>query len=78
MDRVLATSSAAIKVLGYIDTGYFGGTSPARTTRLWQTDVNSCTAQIEKDVNTRYTLYGSNGLAGIFFDDGQTVCGTSN
>ena len=71
-------AAAGIKVLGYVDTGYFGGTSPARTTRLGQTDVNSWTAQVEEDVNTWYNLYGSNGLAGIFFDDGQNVCGTSN
>ena len=71
-------SWAGIKVLGYVDTGYFGGTSPARTTRLGQTDVNSWIAQIEEDVNTWYSLYGSDGLAGIFFDDGQNVCGTNN
>ena len=68
---------AGIKVLGYVDTGYFGGSSPARTTRLGQTDVNSWTTQIEQDVNTWYSLYGSS-LDGIFFDDGQNVCGTNN
>lgn len=71
-------SQAGIKVLGYVDTGYFGSSQPARLTRLGQTDVNSWTTQIEQDVNTWYSLYGSAGLGGIFFDDGQNVCGTNN
>jgi glycerophosphoryl diester phosphodiesterase/chitodextrinase len=69
--------NAGIKVLGYVDTGYFGGTTPARTTRLGQTDAASWTSQIEQDVNTWYSLYGSS-IDGIFFDDGQNVCGTNN
>ncbi len=75
---IAATHNAGTKVLGYVDTGYFGGTSPARTTRLNQADVNSWTTQIEQDVDAWYSLYGSAGIDGIFFDDGQNVCGANN
>ena len=75
---IQSAQQAGVKVLGYVDTGYFGGSSPARLTRLGQSDANSWTAQIEQDVDTWYNLYGTNGLGGIFFDDGQNVCGTNN
>lgn len=70
--------NAGVKVLGYVDTGYFGAAPSLRQTRLGQTDVNSWTTQIEQDVNTWYSFYGADGLDGIFFDDGQNVCGTNN
>lgn len=75
---VAVVHESGTRVLGYVDTGYFGGTSPARTTRLNQTDSADWTTQIEQDVDAWYALYGSNGIDGIFFDDGQNVCSDSN
>lgn len=75
---IAVVHESGTKVLGYVDTGYFGGTSPARTTRLNQTDTADWTTQIEQDVDAWYALYGTNGIDGIFFDDGQNVCGNSN
>ena len=72
------THNAGTKVLGYVDTGYFGASPNSRQTRLGQTDVNSWTTQIEQDINTWYSFYGADGLDGIFLDDAQNVCGTSN
>jgi chitodextrinase len=71
-------NNAGVKVLGYVDTGYFGAAPNSRQTRLGQTDVNSWTTQIEQDVNTWYSFYGADGLSGILFDDVQNVCGTNN
>jgi RHS repeat-associated protein len=61
-----------VKVLGYVDTGYFGTTG--RTTRLGSTAIADWTSQIEEDVNSWYAFYGQY-LSGIFFDDAQNVCG---
>jgi chitodextrinase len=68
--------AAGIKVLGYVDSGYFGTTSPAVKTRLGASDVASWRSQIEHDINAWYTFYGASGLDGIFFDEGQNACGT--
>jgi chitodextrinase len=70
---IQASSAAGIKVLGYVRTGYFGTTG--FTTRLGQSDIASWLAQIEQDVNAWYSFYGSDGLAGIFFDEAQNACG---
>jgi spherulation-specific family 4 protein len=64
---------AGVKVIGYVDTGYFGTTG--RTTRDGQTSAAAWTAQIESDVDSWYSWYGGAGLAGIFFDDGLNDCG---
>jgi chitodextrinase len=64
--------NAGVKVLGYVDTGYFGTTG--RLTRLRDTSTAAWLAQIEIDVNAWYQLYGSN-IDGIFFDDALNTCG---
>ncbi|MET9218429.1 spherulation-specific family 4 protein [Streptomyces sp. NPDC003300] len=73
---VSAAAGAGAKVLGYVDTGYFGTTG--RTTRGGQTSVAAWTAQINADVANWYSWYGSSGLAGIFFDDALGDCGSGN
>jgi chitodextrinase len=75
-NAVQAASSAGVKVIGYVDTGYFGTTG--RTTRGGQTTTAAWTAQVESDVDNWYSWYGGYGLAGIFFDDGLNDCGTNN
>lgn len=67
--------AAGTTVLGYVDTGYFGYSSPARTTRTGETTAEAWTAQVEADVDTWYELYGDS-VDGIFFDDSLAVCGT--
>lgn len=73
---IQAAHNAGIKVLGYVDTGYFGTTG--LTTRLLQSGTEPWRSQIQHDINTWYQFYGSYGLDGIFFDQGQNACGTSN
>jgi len=63
------------KVLGYVDTGYFGTTG--LRTRLGSTSEADWTSQIEQDVNAWYAFYGS-GIDGIFFDEGQDACGPTS
>ncbi len=63
---------AGIKVLGYVDTGYFGGTG--MRTRLGSTRPEDWLSQAQQDINSWYELYGDD-LGGIFFDDGQNACG---
>ncbi|MBO0813157.1 MAG: hypothetical protein J2P23_14090, partial [Microlunatus sp.] len=63
-----------VKVLGYVDTGYLGGSDPVRTTRLGDTDPTSWMVQAEQDVDHWYSFYGSS-IDGIFFDDGMNTCG---
>jgi Spherulation-specific family 4 len=75
-NAVQTAANSGVKVIGYVDTGYFGTTG--RTTRGGQTSASAWTAQIEGDVTDWYNWYGSYGLAGIFFDDAQNVCGTNN
>jgi Fibronectin type III domain len=62
------------KVLGYVDTGYFGASTPARATTLGDTDATSWTVQAQQDVNRWYSFYGSS-IDGIFMDDGMNTCG---
>jgi Spherulation-specific family 4 len=71
--------------LGYVDTGYLGvdfgpgsaATRPdgpgggRRTVAAW-------TAQIEQDADAWYSLYGPDGLRGIFLDRTTAVCGPDN
>jgi len=66
-----------VKVLGYVDTGYWGSTSPARLTRLGESTATAWLVQAEQDINRWYSLYGAS-MDGIFFDDGQNVCGPTS
>jgi hypothetical protein len=71
-NAIRAAADAGVRVIGYVDTGYFGTTG--RTTRTGQTTTAAWTSQSEGDVATWYSLYGSYGLGGIFFDDGLADC----
>ena len=75
-NAIQAASSAGVRVIGYVDTGYFGTTG--RTTRGGQTTTSAWTTQAEGDVDNWYSWYGSYGLSGIFFDDALNDCGTNN
>ena len=68
--------AAGVKVLGYVDTGYFG-TADGRLTRLGGAGIGDWLDQAESDVNQWYKLYGSD-IGGIFFDDALNTCGTGN
>jgi hypothetical protein len=70
---ISAAHATGNKVLGYVDTGYFGTTG--NKTRLGATDIASWRTQIEHDINAWYLFYGSS-IDGIFFDQAQNVCGT--
>ncbi len=62
------------RVLGYIDSGYFGASVPARTTVLGDTDATSWLVQAQQDADRWYEFYGSS-IDGIFVDDGLNTCG---
>ncbi|KAF1808040.1 hypothetical protein P152DRAFT_425554 [Eremomyces bilateralis CBS 781.70] len=73
------------KVIGYVRTGYLGlATSDDPKfepfeTRLGSRTVEDWVAQIERDVDLWYKLYGADKIGGIFFDEGWNQCGdTSN
>ncbi len=72
-----ATHNHGTKVLGYVDTGYFGFTTPARQTVLGDTDATAWLVQAEQDINRWYQYYGGS-IDGIFFDDAQNVCGPTS
>ncbi|MBO0731977.1 MAG: fibronectin type III domain-containing protein, partial [Acidimicrobiaceae bacterium] len=75
---IAAAHAHGEKVLGYVDTGYLGQTTPPRLTGLGDTDETSWTVQAEQDVDRWYAFYGSD-IDGIFFDDVLNTCGpTSN
>jgi chitodextrinase len=67
-----ATHGSGAKVIGYVDTGYFGFTG--RRTASGSTDSLAWLTQAELDVDRWYSFYGSS-LDGIFFDDVENVCG---
>ncbi|MFC4116698.1 spherulation-specific family 4 protein [Nonomuraea zeae] len=70
-----AAHAAGIKVIGYVDTGYFGTTGrPENRTRLGSLAVEDWRAQIQSDINKWYQFYGSS-IDGIFFDQAQNACG---
>ena len=69
-----AAHAHGTKVLGYVDTGYFGASTPARSTVLGDTDATSWTVQAQQDINRWYSFYGSS-IDGIFMDDGMNTCG---
>ncbi len=66
-----------IKVLGYVDTGYFGTSTPTHYTRSRQSTVEAWRSQSEHDIDAWYNFYGSN-IDGIFIDEGQNQCGPTN
>lgn len=70
-----AQHQAGTKVIGYVDTGYFGTTG--KQTRAGYSDLESWRSQIEQDVNAWYAFYGLS-MDGIFFDQGQNACGPDN
>src|SRR5689334_22388288 len=59
-NAIQAAANAGVRVIGYVDTGYFGTTG--RTTRTGQTTTAAWTSQSEGDVATWYSLYGAYGL----------------
>ncbi|GAA3677946.1 hypothetical protein GCM10022224_047520 [Nonomuraea antimicrobica] len=67
-----AAHAAGIKVIGYVDTGYFGTTG--NTTRLGSAATADWRAQVQSDINKWYEFYGSS-IDGIFFDQAQNACG---
>ncbi len=77
-DAISAAHNAGVKVLGYVDTGYFGFPPNNRRTRTGETTPAAWTTQAEADVDAWYGYYGSHGLDGIFFDDALADCGSGN
>jgi hypothetical protein len=75
-NAIQAATNSGVKVIGYVDTGYFGTTG--RTTHDGRTTTAAWTAQAQADVDSWYSWYGGHGLSGIFFDDGLADCGTNN
>ncbi|GLY28913.1 spherulation-specific family 4 protein [Kineosporia sp. NBRC 101731] len=69
--------TAGTKVLGYVDTGYFGVTDPARKTRLGESTKTAWLVQAEQDIDRWYSVYGAS-VDGIFFDDGLNTCGPTS
>ncbi|MEK8169742.1 spherulation-specific family 4 protein [Streptomyces sp. M19] len=67
-----ATHGNGTRVIGYVDTGYFGFTG--RQTEGGSTDAAAWTAQAKRHIDTWYSLYGDS-VDGIFFDDGLGDCG---
>lgn len=63
------------KILGYVDTGYFGRFGA--TTRDNQTSVGAWRSQVQADINAWYSLYSGN-IDGIYLDNMDTECGTGN
>lgn len=74
-ETIIDTAHAnGTKVLGYVDSGYFGATSPARETVLGDTSAVAWTVQAQQDIDNWYAFYGSS-IDGIFIDDGLNTCG---
>lgn len=73
---IKAAHAAGVTVIGYVRTGYFGSTGI--TTTSGSTDPAEWMRQIKAEVDVWYRLYGTAGLGGIFFDEGQADCGPSN
>lgn len=70
--------SSGKRIIGYVDTGYLGASEQLLTTRLGSVYPADWVAQIERDVDKWYRLYGS-GIGGIFFDQAQgDDCGPDN
>jgi hypothetical protein len=74
---ITKAAASGKRVIGYVRTGYLGQGTQQFPTRLGSTDVADWVSQIESDVDTWYSLYGSN-IGGIFFDEGWYECGQDN
>lgn len=74
IDRAAASGK---RVLGYVPTGYLGVSQQHFTTRLGSADLADWIAQIERDIDMWYELYGDK-IGGIFFDEGWNDCGENN
>ena len=72
--RIQAAKAAGLRVIGYVDTGWFGQSSEQRQTRDGGTSESSWTRQAEGDIDAWYNMYGSYGIDGIFFDDAWGTC----
>jgi hypothetical protein len=81
---VRALRRAGIRPLGYVDTGYLGATfgaaaSPHVTRPSGRgrggRDPEDWLAQIEGDIEDWFSLYGPDGLDGIFLDQTASICG---
>jgi len=72
--------------LAYVDTGYYGFTFPPASPHYTRADgpgagsnsTAAWTAQIEQDIDDWYSLYGSDGVDGIFLDEATEPCGTAS
>lgn len=64
-------------VIGYVRTGYLGISQQQFKTRLGSGKLSDWVAQIERDVDLWYELYGD-VIGGIFFDEGWNDCGPDN
>jgi spherulation-specific family 4 protein len=73
---IRSASDAGIRVLGYVDTGYFGVTG--RPTRAGATTIGAWRGQARADIDAWYSRYGGDGLAGVFFDRALADCGTGD
>jgi chitodextrinase len=69
------THATGVKVIGYVDSGYFGRTG--QKTRTGGTATDAWRAQMQSDVDAWYSFYGSS-IDGIFFDQMDNDCGTAN
>ena len=76
--------AAGVRALGYVNTGYLGvefaGAGPAHATRPDGAGHGGRTlanwrAQITRDIEDWFGLYGPAGLDGIFLDQTTAVCG---
>ncbi|WP_189225497.1 spherulation-specific family 4 protein [Saccharothrix coeruleofusca] len=76
-DAIEAMHNAGIKVLVYVDTGYLGVEfgQGAHRTRDGETSPEAWTAQIERDIDDWYALYGGYGVDGVFLDQTIATCG---
>jgi hypothetical protein len=71
-DVIQRAHNQGMRVLGYVDTGYFGTTG--MRTRLGSTAPADWMVQIQQDIAGWYAFYGGY-IDGVFFDDGHNACG---
>jgi Spherulation-specific family 4 len=83
-DAFRTLHAAGIRALGYVDTGYFGievsAGTPAHRTRSDGPGRGGRAkadwlAQIQRDIDDWFDLYGADGLGGIFLDQTTASCG---
>ncbi|MEV0678542.1 spherulation-specific family 4 protein [Actinosynnema sp. NPDC050436] len=76
-EAIEAVHDSGARVLVYVDTGYFGLDlgQGAHPTRGGGTSTEAWAAQIRRDVDEWYELYGEYGVDGVFLDQAPHVCG---